>query len=217
MPKTSTQGFDLDAFSLAMGAETDRACGVLGAALLDARLKAVFERHLSVFRDELLGKMRPLGSFSARIRAACALSWISEDARVDLDTIRDIRNDFAHSWDHKLDFDSQSIADRCKTLRSAQAYLDGFDVAAAAPGRRFSAASFMAVQAAFKGPRRRYELAISFLSQYLDEIFPEKREYAGTDLLAEIRSLSATSQPQISGSVTVSAAPVPSKETEDES
>ncbi len=41
----------------------------------------------------------PLGTFSARIKAAYALGLISEEQHKDINLIRKIRNEFAHSWD----------------------------------------------------------------------------------------------------------------------
>jgi hypothetical protein len=207
MSKPSTGEFDLDAFSLGLNAETDRACGVLGAALLDARLEAVFRRRLRCFQDELLGRMSPLGSFSARIRAARALGWISDDANVDLDTIRGVRNNFAHSADPSLSFTDQSIADRCLNLRSANAYVNGFDVAATAPGRALSSHAIEAMRSAFISPRQRYQLAVEFLAQYLDALPPNLSDYAGPDLLVELQALSANVKITVAAQASVTPAP----------
>ena len=102
MPRKPISQFDLNAFSGPFRAESDRACAVLGAALLDARLERLYDRRLRNGKEELLSSNGPLGAFSARIRVARALAWISEDVRYDLDQIRDIRNDFAHNADHEL-------------------------------------------------------------------------------------------------------------------
>lgn len=134
-----------------------------------------------------------------------ALNWISDDAQRDLDTVRGIRNDFAHSYDHNLSFSAQSVSDRCKSLRSAQAYIDGFESAANAPHRKFSRHSILAMQSAFQPPRLRYTLAVEFLSQYLDELQGSTLTYSGTDLLAEIRDLSANIR--ITSSITLTAIP----------
>lgn len=58
----------------------------------------------------------PLGSFSARIKLAQYLNLVSSQVRRDLDTIRDIRNDFAHKLEFE-DFNTQSIKDRCMNLQ----------------------------------------------------------------------------------------------------
>ena len=43
----------------------------------------------------------------------------------------------------------------------------------------------------FSEPRVRYEVAVGFLAQHLDEIPGETAEYSGPDVLAEIRKLSS--------------------------
>ena len=172
-----------------MTKETDRGCGVLGAALLDSKLELLFQRKLRTFHDKLLGKMGPLGTFSARIRAARALVWIGEDVRADLDTVRDIRNEFAHSWDHALEFTDQAIADRCRNLRTATAFVEGH---VTPPGGLMLSTSMLnTLRQKFSEPRVRYEVAVGFLAQHLDEIPGETAEYSGPDVLAEIRKLSS--------------------------
>ena len=103
--------------------ETDRACAVLGAAHLDYLLAKAIEVHLprgSELSDELLFKPQaPLGTFSSRISMAFALEIISKETKENLNTIRRIRNDFAHKMElHTFDED-QSIIDRCKNLQIA--------------------------------------------------------------------------------------------------
>jgi DNA-binding MltR family transcriptional regulator len=195
--------FDTNAFFERMNFESERACAILGGALLDARLEHLFRRKLRCSHDELLEGTGPIGTFSARIRLARALDWISEDARFDLDIIRKIRNDFAHSFDHSLSFNDQSITDRCASLRTAQAFIDGYEVAAVAPNQNLSAEAIHAIQSTFKPPRWRYQLAVEFLSQYLDQITSEIAAYCGTDLIGEVRALSANTRAHSSGTGTV--------------
>lgn len=57
------RGIDFNSFCERMHSESDRACAVLGAALLDAKLKEVFQRRLSSYHDELLKSTRPMGTF----------------------------------------------------------------------------------------------------------------------------------------------------------
>jgi hypothetical protein len=216
MPKHSLHDIDLNTFGVQLSAETDRACGVLGAALLDAKLEALLRHCLSAFQDELLGNAKPLGSFSARISIARALALISEDAAADFDTIRRIRNDFAHSFDHGLDFTNQSIADRCANLRCACAFLKGFDEAAARPARNLSSDVIRVMQGAITSPRKRYELAVDFLAQYVDDLPAVKFEYAGPDIVGEVHALSANTRIRVSGSVTVSVPVKPSTTTDND-
>jgi DNA-binding MltR family transcriptional regulator len=72
---------------------------------------------------ELFDPMRALGSFASKITMAYALNIITRDIYSDLETIRKIRNAFAHSPDI-LNFESKSIApllDRLKKSVHAKA------------------------------------------------------------------------------------------------
>lgn len=206
MPKKPIREFDLNAFSERLSAESDRACAVLGAALADAKLEDVFKRRLQCSPKELkelLEGVGPLSTFSSRIRLARALAWIDETTQIDLDTVRSIRNDFAHSLDHDLSFSDQSVSDRCFNLRTANAFIDGFDDAAVAPDQNLSADVVLSMQAVFKTARQRYQLAVEFLAQHLDEIPHDSPAYSGSDLLQEIRALSANSRVRFSASATL--------------
>jgi hypothetical protein len=65
--------------------------------------------------EDLFKSNGPLSSFSFRIKMAYYLGKISHSVRRDLDTIRSIRNDFAHHPEY-LDFDVQKVRDRCSNL-----------------------------------------------------------------------------------------------------
>lgn len=51
----------------------------------------------------------PLGTFSSRIKAAYALGLLTEDQFLDLERLRKIRNEFAHSW-KPVSFSKQKVA-----------------------------------------------------------------------------------------------------------
>ncbi|MCX5869495.1 MAG: hypothetical protein NTY00_02430 [Deltaproteobacteria bacterium] len=203
MPKKPIHEFDFNAFSERLHSESDRACAVLGAALLDAKLEDVFRRRFQCFHNELLEGTGPISTFSARIRLARAQAWIDDDTRFDLDTIRGIRNDFAHSYDHDFSFSNQSVAARCANLRTAQAFIEGYALAAVSLKSNLSSGTIYSMQAVLKPPRMRYQLAVEFLSQYLDEIPEESPVYSGINILEEVRALSANIRIQASGSDTV--------------
>ena len=162
---------------------------MLGAALLDARLESLYNRRLRVARDELLSSNGPIGAFSARIRVARALAWISDDVRFDLDQIRAIRNEFAHSADHDLSFADQSIADKCRNLRVAQVLIEANEHAASTPHPNLSAAVIRAMGAVFLPPRQRFEVTVEMLAQHLDELPAETSDYAGPNLRQELWAL----------------------------
>ena len=64
---------DLNAFSVELNDESDRACGVLGAAILDARLESLYRRRLHIFADKLLAFNGARATFGGRIKVARAL------------------------------------------------------------------------------------------------------------------------------------------------
>jgi DNA-binding MltR family transcriptional regulator len=106
------------AFREALTKESDRGCALFAAAYLDTALSDLLycsfveSKKIEV---ELFEGTAPLSSFSSRIKLAFYLGRISAECRADLDTIRKIRNDFAHNI-ALISFNSQSIADRCRNL-----------------------------------------------------------------------------------------------------
>jgi hypothetical protein len=111
--------------------------------------------------------------------------------------VRDLRNDFAHSFDHEFSFGVQSVIDRCRNLKSAESYLAGHDTAALIPNRNFSADVIRAMRDAVSSPRWRFELAVTFISQHLDWLACQTALYSGPDLLAECFALGGGSQLRI--------------------
>lgn len=207
MPRSAIPSFDLNAFSGPFRAESDRACAVLGAALLDVRLESLYSRRLRCFGDELLSNSGPLGTFSARIRLARSLAWISDDVHNDLNLIRLIRNEFAHNVDHALSFADQSIADRCRALRVAQVLIDANEHAASVPHRNLSAEVIRAMGSIFQPPRQRFEVTVEMLAQHLDELAGDSADYSGPNLREELWALGSTVNVRFQVTATVS--PVP--------
>ena len=203
MPRRPIPEFDLNAFSGPFRAESDRACGVLGAALLDARLESLYNRRLHNAKEELLSGTGPLSTFSARIRLARSLNWITEDVSYDLDQIRSIRNEFAHNFDHGLSFGNQSIADKCRTLRIAQVLIAANEHAASTPHRNFSPEVIRAIGAIFQPPRQRFEVTVEMLAQHLDELPGDSSEYNGPNLRDELWALGSFVRIEISATGTV--------------
>jgi hypothetical protein len=106
------------AFRRALTDESDRGCALFAAAYLDAALEGLLRASVLEGKkvdEELFEGASPIATFSGRIKLAYYLGWISAEFRSDLETIRKIRNDFAHDATI-LSFDTQSIADRCRNL-----------------------------------------------------------------------------------------------------
>lgn len=92
---------------------------LLAASLLDDFLLQLLESRMieSATTQKLLRDAEVLGSFSAKIDLAYALALIPEEVFLDLNLIRKVRNDFAHSLDHGLGFATPSVADRIAALQ----------------------------------------------------------------------------------------------------
>lgn len=106
------------AFRRALSEESDRGCALFAAAYLDSALEGLFRSSVvegKKIDEELFEGSSPLATFSGRIKLAYYLGLISAEFRADLETIRKIRNDFAHDAT-LLSFETQSIADRCRNL-----------------------------------------------------------------------------------------------------
>lgn len=100
--------------------ESDRACAVLGPAVLDSQLyhllKDYFVNDPTKTEKLFEGPAGPAANFSSRINLAYALGFISPDELYDLNIIRKIRNKFAHEL-HGLTFSIQHISDLCRKLK----------------------------------------------------------------------------------------------------
>jgi len=64
--------------------------------------------------DKMFASSGVLGTFSAKINIGYLINIYSQPTWKELDTIRDIRNDFAHKLD--VSYDTQSVKDRCASL-----------------------------------------------------------------------------------------------------
>lgn len=99
--------------------ETDRACAILATTLLDVLLGELltvgFHGGKTATKKFFEG-LGPLASFSARIEAAYGFGFISKMERDDLNVLRTIRNDFAHSVRPMTLADDDVVA-RVRSLR----------------------------------------------------------------------------------------------------
>lgn len=107
--------------------ETDRGMAILGAAMLDEKLKTILTNFLIKGKQAerlLNGPNAPIGTFSAKLDMAFAVGLISEDEYQDAEIIRKIRNDFAHKFDLKFSFGNESVAARCKNFSIAKGVIE---------------------------------------------------------------------------------------------
>lgn len=114
-------------FRNSLNRETDRGCALMACAYLEDRLGEAFKKYLvddEKIKNEILGNSGPIGSFSAKVKLAYLLGKIPKEVFRDLDTIRKIRNQFAHN-PQQIDFNTQQIKDICLNICSIE--LDGIE------------------------------------------------------------------------------------------
>jgi len=138
--------------------QADRGTALVAAAWLDDALEACIR---AAFRpdkntvDDIFRPDGPLGSFSARIKLAYLLDLVEGTARKDLDRIRRIRNDFAHSRGD-LRFTTATIRDSCAQLHGAKACRLG--------------------SWTLRSPKQKFVVTVYFLAEYLISLTePRKR------------------------------------------
>jgi DNA-binding MltR family transcriptional regulator len=92
--------------------ESDRGAALMGAAYLDTALKSLIQANLAggnVVVDKLLNVPNaPLGTFSSRIAMAYGLGLIGPNYFRTLESIREIRNAFAH-FRRRFTFEDKEI------------------------------------------------------------------------------------------------------------
>ena len=100
--------------------ETERGLAIVGAAFLDDALKEFLRAYLMDDPKKVVNGLLggSFGSFKKRCDLAYTLGLIGTDMHSDLDQIRIIRNEFAHSYSD-LDFSASDVLNRCKNLKIA--------------------------------------------------------------------------------------------------
>ncbi len=195
--------YDLNAFCGPFREESDRACAVLGAALLDERLESLYRRRSHTLKDKLLESKGVPSTLFKRINVALENAWISEDVYLDLELIREIRNQFAHSADYELSFSNQSIASWCLDLRVIKELIAANEHIASTLEKQvsdsenseqilqsnYSASVIRGMGAVFHPARARFEISIEILAQHLDDLFTDNSENMGRDLKKELWEL----------------------------
>ena len=90
-----------NALNTTLAEESDRACIVLVVAWVDYFLKVKlmneFSKGSAKARKQLFSLNGAFATFSAKLNAAFCAGWIDSDVYHDLQTIKKLRNEFAHS------------------------------------------------------------------------------------------------------------------------
>jgi hypothetical protein len=85
----------------ALSEKSDRACVILSASWADhflrIKLAREFSKGNSDARSTLFSSNGPFATFSGKLNAAFCAGWIDRDVYHDLNVIRKLRNEFAHS------------------------------------------------------------------------------------------------------------------------
>jgi hypothetical protein len=102
--------------------QSDRGAAIIGGSfveyylerLLLARMRPLSKKR----REDLFDGFGPLAGFSSKIEIAFALNLFGELARGDLQTVKSIRNKFAHEiHGGEWSFDHPWMVQKCKALR----------------------------------------------------------------------------------------------------
>ncbi|MBI2448352.1 hypothetical protein HYV44_02210 [Candidatus Microgenomates bacterium] len=93
--------FDINKFFEELKKESDRGIVLIISTLLEEYLTELLEKKFIDDKketDEILnGPLAPIGSFSSKIKLSYCLGLINKQDRDNLNTIRKIRNKFAHN------------------------------------------------------------------------------------------------------------------------
>jgi DNA-binding MltR family transcriptional regulator len=111
---------DWDGFFKELQTESPRAAVIIACAFLDAQMRTLLTNSLIDEQKVVEGLLdSELSSFNSRIKIAYCMGLISKSVFDDLDTIRKIRNKFAHKM-HGYSFDEPEIVGWCSSLKLAK-------------------------------------------------------------------------------------------------
>lgn len=114
-PKSKALYIELIEFRRTLTKESDRAAALMAGAYLDELLKTLISEQLvddANIQKSVIGTGGAIDSFASRINLAYLLGLIPDNIRYDLDLIRRIRNEFAHTAG-PMDFEKDSVRSRC--------------------------------------------------------------------------------------------------------
>lgn len=112
---------DLETYMKVISGESDRACALVASSFVEHSLinllRAAFIDLNETEDDDIFSKNgSALGTFANRIDIAYALGLISKEQTNDLDTIRNIRNVFAHAV-KDISFKDPLVKAECKQFK----------------------------------------------------------------------------------------------------
>ncbi len=100
---------------------TDQATALVFCAMVERSLeRAILSRMVRMRKKDRLGLFEglgPIASIAAKIKIAASLGIVGPNASSDLEIIKNIRNQFAHSF-HRITFDTKSVAAECSLLKT---------------------------------------------------------------------------------------------------
>jgi hypothetical protein len=120
MPKSKTHSqAQVAAFLEELKSQTDRGTAVIAAAVLDDLLEMLLTARLVELHGERHDRLfkktgAPLSSFSSKIEMCFAVGVISNEARLAMHLIREVRNEFAHRIE-QITFDHPDVATKIET------------------------------------------------------------------------------------------------------
>lgn len=115
---TPPEILQLAAFLNNFNQESDRGAALSAAAVLEDCLEEVIKTFLRDCKSSvklLDGFNAPIGTFSSKILLAHALGLIQDNEFQQIELLRKIRNQFAHTWEY-LNFESNTIKSLVFTL-----------------------------------------------------------------------------------------------------
>jgi len=153
---------------------SDRAVGIVVGSLVELRVTAMVKEtmineaeSIKIRGETIHAKMfhssGPLGSFSTKIRLAYLFKLITVECFRDLETLKDIRNLFAH--DPSVgSFQVQAVADKCKNFRLVDRYVIEPDHGIHGDSEALFGYNVENAAERLKQPRDRYILTAQILS-----------------------------------------------------
>jgi DNA-binding MltR family transcriptional regulator len=134
-PTASELADDAGRILNALEQPSHRAVAVIGAAFLDDALRAALRASFiaaSGSAERIFEGLAPLNSMAARAMLAYCLGLFGKETYRDLESIKDIRNLFAHEH-REIGFDSQEIANACRKLEIVRTVFDADEVRDCSP------------------------------------------------------------------------------------